>query len=494
LQLGKVQNLRIAALSIDRRRLEQGWRFSFWAQVGKPSKSRGFVPGRQIQEGCVIPAIAGGICQLSNAIYDCALRAGFEVTERHAHTRSLPSASWAAGRDATVAWNHIDLRFSAPYESMLRAFLTADELVVQILAKSAVEEKTPTTSGESQEACESCETCGMSQCYRHKGINHVHAGTTNAWLVDQVTPEFAQYMAAQGCDALMVPIKGQARYAWPLDAARSVGDARWVALRRAWASRRLAEQGAERQKALVVFDAELAMEFEKRLSFDATHLVVAQTLLPFLWSMGTLGGRTFDVLMTRCTMADIHRSLDEEHARHPERRLLADYRAHEALVDAETQALEAASRIITPHPMIAAQFGERAVLLDWCLPQKKGVERGGFVVFPGPTVARKGAYEVREAMRTLDAPLRYCGSLLEGREFWDGLDATAAGDDWLAGARVVVQPAVLEDQPRRLLRAIAEGVPVIATEACGVSHLDGVATVPVGDEQALRAALVHAIR
>ena len=55
----------------------------------------------------------------------------------------------------------------------------------------------------------------------------------------------------------------------------------------------------------------------------------------------------------------------------------------------------------------------------------------------------------------------------------------------LDGCCAVVQPAVLEDQPRKLLRAVAEGLPVIATPACGVSHLPGVTTVPAGDSASL---------
>jgi hypothetical protein len=193
--------------------------------------------------------------------------------------------------------------------------------------------------------------------------------------------------------------------------------------------------------------------------------------------------------MTRQPMRDIHRILDGQHALHPERKLLADYRAHDLLIQAEEEALDAASRIVTPHPGIAERFSDKALLLDWQLPSAKGVRRGDKIVFPGPTVARKGAYELREAIRKTGSPLRFSGSLLEGKDFWDGMDANPAGEDWLDGARVVVQPAFLEDQPRKLLRAIAEGVPVIATPACGVAHLPGVTTIPAGDVDALIAAL-----
>jgi hypothetical protein len=489
LQLGKVQNLRMAVRQIDCRVVPEGGEFSFWAQVGMPSTGKGYVPGRQIQEGCVVPAVAGGICQLSNALYDVVLRAGFEVTERHAHTRALPSATWSAGRDATVAWNHIDLRFRAPVEAMVRARMTADELVVQVLAHREFTRAPSSGTEAAQEACESCETCGMSQCWRHKTFNNAQVGTTNAWLVDQVWPEYAALLRSQGTDALFVPIKGKDRYAWPMEAARRVEDARLLALKRAWSSRRLSEQGAERQQAMLLYDFLLAQEYEKKLRFDATHLVVAQTLLPYLWGCSALGGRTFDVLMVRRPMRSIHAVLDAEQVRHPERRLLGDFRAHDMLVEAEEEALAAASRVYTPHPEIAAMFGDRAVLLDWSLPAAKGIARGDRIAFPGPTVSRKGAYELREAARTLGLKVRLCGSELEGPGFWDGIDVDRPSGDWLAGCCAVVQPAVLEDQPRKLLRAIAEGVPVIAAPACGVSHLPGVTTVSVGDADALAGAI-----
>ena len=62
--------------------------------------------------------------------------------------------------------------------------------------------------------------------------------------------------------------------------------------------------------------------------------------------------------------------------------------------------------------------------------------------------------------------------------------------DWLDGCRAVVQPAVLETRPSRLLRAIAEGVPVIATEACGLGDTPGVITIPAGDASALQEAVL----
>ncbi|HVR67716.1 MAG TPA: glycosyltransferase, partial [Verrucomicrobiae bacterium] len=69
-----------------------------------------------------------------------------------------------------------------------------------------------------------------------------------------------------------------------------------------------------------------------------------------------------------------------------------------------------------------------------------------------------------------------------------------AGSDALSTARLVVLPAWIEDQPRRLLRAIAAGIPVIASDACGLEGVAGVTTVPVGDVLALRNAVIDAIQ
>jgi hypothetical protein len=102
-------------------------------------------------------------------------------------------------------------------------------------------------------------------------------------------------------------------------------------------------------------------------------------------------------------------------------------------------------------------------------------------------VARKGAFEVREAARRLGATLRPLGAELEGPDFWAGvrLDRATPGASWLDGVRAVVHPALAEGAPRRLLEALAAGVPVIATPACGLGPQPGLTLVPMDDVEAL---------
>ena len=83
--------------------------------------------------------------------------------------------------------------------------------------------------------------------------------------------------------------------------------------------------------------------------------------------------------------------------------------------------------------------------------------------------------------------------MLEVADFWSGVTTIRAGADWLEDAAAVVLPAWVEHQPRRLLQAVAVGVPVIASEACGLEHAGGVTTIPTGDSAALRDALAAAL-
>src|SRR5262249_46502885 len=74
---GKIQNLRRAIRQIDGLEVPGNGVFSFWGQIGRPTRRRGYARGRELRQGCLIPTIGGGLCQLSNTIYQCALESGF---------------------------------------------------------------------------------------------------------------------------------------------------------------------------------------------------------------------------------------------------------------------------------------------------------------------------------------------------------------------------------------------------------------------------------
>jgi len=509
LESGKIQNLRVAARALDGLVIPAGSVFSFWRQVGRCSRSKGYVSGRQLQEGCLVRAVGGGICQLTNALYEVAVRSECEIVERHPHTRIVPGSAAERDMDATVAWNHIDLRFRPVSDLRLRVSLTRDFLEVALLAESVGSASNqlfwgalPKTRSPLRTLIDpvahGCGSCQQVSCHLHsKEAKPVSAGMA-AVMVDEYWPEFEAYLLRERSseDKLFVPTRRLRReaYPWSLAGWSGVSDALPVAVRRSFVARRLATQGAARQTARLESFEQLARAYARRLSPEVGHVIVTLDLLPFLWRDGHLGGRTFDVLMTRHPIDELQTRLDAAVAAHPERKLLGDFRAPASLARLEREALLSARRLVTPHSDVA-RGDRRRVQIPWTMPSTSPSPKpltSLTIAFCGPTVARKGAYEVREAAQKLGLSVVRMGSDLEGPDFWTGVDTRrpAPGASWLDGISVVVQPAVLEDRPRRLLEAIAAGVPVIATPACGVEGMPGVTTVPVGDVEALITAIM----
>jgi len=502
-QLGKVENLRRALRAIDGVVVPVGVEFSFWRQVGPPWRMRGFVVGRELREGCLIPGVGGGLCQLSNALYDCALQAGAEILERHRHTRVVPGSLAELNRDATIFWNYVDLRFRFAEAVRISARLTTDRLVVALHVAREGQERAATKSvpGGAMATAESCATCGVGGCLRHVGEGEV-TGERTAVIVDEFRPEFDAWLTERRNAELAVPMRfsrwRRDAYAWTERGWDSVRDAPFVALARAHRSRRLAEQGAARQRAMLASDRRLAEALGHKFSWRCSRAVVAQNLLPHLRAPGLLGGRAVTVFLTRWPIRCLEERLDAASQRHPESPTLADFRADPALAEAEWEALEAAEALVTCHARLAEIWPHKTTLLPWDLPaggpNGMPASAGGCVVFPASGVGRKGAYELRAALRETPFPLRILGreQLENDPQFWGELPRAGEGRDWLDGARVVVLPAWIEHRPRRLLEAIAARVPVIATDACGLHGWPAdtvVKIVPAGDVAALTNAL-----
>jgi hypothetical protein len=508
LEAGKVHNLRLAARAFDGLYVPPGGVFSFWAHLGRPTARAGYAVGRELRQGCLIPSIGGGLCQISNSLYEAALDAGLPIIERHRHSRVVPGALSEQDRDATVFWNYVDLRFRAPRGLWITCRLTGDQLIVELRAPNAAprNQRPPALRViQGGPVANSCATCGQHACFRNADAvaRRLERGRT-AWLLDAHRPEFDRYLCAERGpdDVALLPINGRLlkwdRYAWSTQG-MAVITAPHGAARRTLHARRLHSEGAARQTAALQDDALIAESLGRRIPLDCTHVVVDGTLLPHLWRGGWLGGRTFDVLLTRAPLSQLHGTLNRAAERWPQSRTLADFRADPTLISAEDAALAAARRIITPHAALARPFGPRAHRLPWATgqvvqPRPRNIRP--VVVFPTTTLGRTGAYALREALHDLGEPidLRLAGPVLEGGDFWAGLNArTQPWSEALAEADVVVAPAWVTHWPRRLLDALASGVPVIASPACGIEH-PLLRLLEPGDPAALRQALLHAQR
>lgn len=502
---GKIHNLRVALARLDGAVVPAGGTFSFWRQLGRASRRAGYVEGRELREGCIIPSVGGGICQLSNALYAAALDAGCDIVERHAHSQIVPGSMASRGRDATVFWNYVDLRFRPKFDLTIRCELDRDRLVVRFWSSQSTiaPSRAPSIAREAGEAiagAASCMSCRQVECVRHRRIHGASPAARSAFLLDAYWPEHDGFVAsrATSSDVACVPLDGRrvnlSQYAWTLAGFGAVRQARIETIVRALRSRRLAAYGAARQRAMLRDAERLAWRFGRLLPMDAAHVVVMQNLLPYLWRNGFLAGRTFDVLMTSMPMHAIHRVLDTAASMHPSSPTLADFRAPRETVEAEREALERARLVVTPHHGIARRFGTRALLLPWSIPvvPRAPTPASNCVLFAGATLGRSGAYEMREAARRNGVTVVLVGEHdAECRDFWAGVEVKRVADfsQGLKLARVVALPAFVEHRPRRLLHALAAGASVIASDACGLTPSSNLTIVATGDVDAFAAAI-----
>ena len=102
-------NLSIAADKIDGTVIMPGETFSYNQVVGARTIAAGYKEAGAFAGGQVIQSVGGGICQVSSTLYNAALLANLEITDRSNHV--FLTGYVAAGRDATVSWGTIDFKF-----------------------------------------------------------------------------------------------------------------------------------------------------------------------------------------------------------------------------------------------------------------------------------------------------------------------------------------------------------------------------------------------
>jgi len=119
-----VSNMQLAIRAASGTVIEPGKTFSFNEMTGDTTNGNmhyydngtegSYVPSTAYSHGEVVQDYGGGICQASTTIYLCALKAGMEIQERHAHMYASSYADY--GLDATVDYGNLDMRFTNGFE------------------------------------------------------------------------------------------------------------------------------------------------------------------------------------------------------------------------------------------------------------------------------------------------------------------------------------------------------------------------------------------
>jgi len=496
LTAGKIENLRIAAKALNGIEVKADEVFSFWKHLGNPNWGKGYVIGREVREGCIIPTKAGGLCQLSNALYDAALKANFEIVERHRHTQVIKGSLAEKNRDATVKWNYVDLKFKSVFDFRIEVELTSNELIVSYKSTQKNTKKSESQNGHKQnyDKVNDCYSCGNLSCFKNEDQKKTKSNQKiTTFILDEKWPEFDDYVTAiaRNSDCIITPIKRfnwikTNRYAWSILDSHTPKSVDFYGLYRIIKLRQAVKRNQNIFEKSLELDGKVAKAISKQIPVETTHVIVSQNLLPFIYETGVLGGRTFDVLMTRFPIRDLQERLDHVYERYPQSPTLKDFRADQRVQDLESKAILKSEKIITPHLEIAEMFKNRAELLDWKIPEyKENTPMGNKVLFPASMVGRKGAYEMRRLNKELDLNLAVLGGAIEEDGFW-GNQKQERFEGNFDEVMVVVYPTYVEHQPRQILRAISKGIPVVITKACGLEESDLVTIVDMGDYDSLK--------
>lgn len=102
-------NLRLACNAINGTVLSNGGVFSFNGIVGERTAAKGYKEAIIYEGGQEVGGIGGGICQVATTLFNAALKANFQIVERHQH--SLTVHYVPLGYDAAIAWGSKNLRF-----------------------------------------------------------------------------------------------------------------------------------------------------------------------------------------------------------------------------------------------------------------------------------------------------------------------------------------------------------------------------------------------
>lgn len=133
-QAARAGNLRLAAERIDGVLLLPGEEFSLNSATGERTAEAGYREAPVIIDGELVPGIGGGVSQLASTTFNAALLAGLQVTEYHSHSQPVPYLP--IGRDATVWFGQLDLRFINTYTHPLVVNAIAGDDWVSVMIRA----------------------------------------------------------------------------------------------------------------------------------------------------------------------------------------------------------------------------------------------------------------------------------------------------------------------------------------------------------------------
>jgi len=129
----KRHNLSLIASKLTSTVVQPGETFSIWHLAGQPTERAGYMKAAGLHNRQVTGDVGGSTCLMSTVLYNVALLGAMDVTERHCHSIDLYGEDryFELGRDASIEYGYLDLRFSNPhaYPVLLTAETTQDSVI-----------------------------------------------------------------------------------------------------------------------------------------------------------------------------------------------------------------------------------------------------------------------------------------------------------------------------------------------------------------------------
>lgn len=117
-------NVEVATKNIDGTIVLPGESVSVSELMKPRTEENGYRTGSQYENGQVVDAIGGGVCQVSSTLYNALLKAEIQIDERYPH--SMVVSYLTPGRDAAIADGHKDLVFTNDKDVPLYIWGVAD--------------------------------------------------------------------------------------------------------------------------------------------------------------------------------------------------------------------------------------------------------------------------------------------------------------------------------------------------------------------------------
>ena len=128
----RITNLQLGVKALDGTLVRPGGTFSLNQAIGERTADRGFRPAPVIIGNEYSEEVGGGTSQVATTVFNAAWEAGLRITERHPH--SLYISRYQLGRDATVYWPSLDLKFVNDTKEwvLVRGFAESDGIRISI--------------------------------------------------------------------------------------------------------------------------------------------------------------------------------------------------------------------------------------------------------------------------------------------------------------------------------------------------------------------------